>query len=71
MTLIDWEKDLDNTGSSSSNGNKVTYLNLKAGNTYKIRPVLRPIRIWKCFVNNPGEKVRFAIIENPKTFLAW
>jgi len=47
-------------------GDKIPYLWLKKGNTYKVRPIHMPVHFFKYFHQNEG-KLRTAICENPKT----
>jgi hypothetical protein len=48
----------------SSNGDKSTFLKLKTGGTYKIRPVLDPVKFFKYFHKHEG-KLRTAICDKP------
>jgi hypothetical protein len=48
----------------SSGGEKSEFLKLKTGNTYKIRPILDPVKFFKYF-HKEGGKLRTAICDKP------
>ena len=55
MGFVQW----DQVAPDSGNGNK--FLRLKTGNTFKVRPLLLPVRFWKFFHAKDGKK-RHAVV---------
>ena len=60
MSLVDWTSQSKKTGGGSSK-----FLKLEANNTYRIRPVHKPVVMWKYFVEKPGGGYGQAITEDP------
>jgi len=54
------------TESGGGNGDKVDFLRMKTGNTYRIRPLFYPVKFYKYFHKHEG-KMRTAITGNPDT----
>ena len=60
MSLVDW------TSQSSKGGDFTSkFLKLESNKTYRIRPVHKPIMMWKYFVEKPGGGFGQAITEDP------
>ena len=60
---VDWG---DVAPPDGGTGNKIDYLRLRTGNKYKIRPVHRPVHIFKYFHRNEKGELRTAICKDPK-----
>jgi len=53
-------------GAKSNSDNKLDYLKLKSDETYRIRPILYPVKFFKYFHKKDG-RLRTAICEDPDT----
>lgn len=62
--VIDWGDFTP--GSNKNSDDRVPFLWLKSGETYKVRPVAKPVIFFKYFYKN-GEKWRNAICKDPST----
>jgi len=60
MSLVDWTSQSQKTGGGSSK-----FLKLEPNKTFRIRPVHKPIVMWKYFVEKPGGGFGQAITEDP------
>lgn len=63
--VIDWGDFTPNSG-NKRNGDKLSFLWLKSGNTYRVRPVAKPVIFYKYFYRKDG-KLRTAICEDPNS----
>jgi len=66
--LVSWDDVVggDKSGNISGGGGKGIFLKLQAGRTYRVRPVGKPIEIWKYFSNKDGQN-RSAITADPES----
>ena len=65
--VIDWGDFIPNSsGGNSGDGSRMDFLWLKSGNTYRVRPVHKPVIFYKYFFTNEG-KLRTAICKEPST----
>lgn len=64
-SFVEWN-EVVNTNEGSSNSDKIEYLRLESGKTYRVRPIFRPIRFYKYF-HKHNNKLRTAICEDPDT----
>ena len=62
----EWNDVVGGDKQSSGGGGKSMFLRLQAGRSYRIRPVGKPIEIWKYFSNKDGQN-RSAICADPET----
>ncbi|MAG24209.1 hypothetical protein CMI47_01390 [Candidatus Pacearchaeota archaeon] len=60
MSLVDWTSQSKKTGGGSSK-----FLKLEPNKTFRIRPVHKPVVMWKYFVEKPGGGFGQAITEDP------
>jgi hypothetical protein len=66
--VLDWDNVVggDNKGPASMNtGGGGIFLKLRPGKTYRVRPVAKPVEVWKYFSNKNG-KNRSAITADPE-----
>tara|TARA_Y100000034_G_scaffold101365_1_gene125598 strand:+ start:1980 stop:2621 length:642 start_codon:yes stop_codon:yes gene_type:complete len=61
MSLVDWTSQNNKGGGSSK------FLKLEPNKTFRVRPVHKPVVMWKYFVEKPGGGFGQAITENPDT----
>jgi hypothetical protein len=64
--VIDWGDFIPNSSGGSNDGGRMDFLWLKSGNTYRVRPVHKPVIFYKYFFSNEG-KLRTAICKEPST----
>jgi len=65
--IIDWgDVTPGSSNKSSGNNGRTPFLWLKSGNTYKVRPVAKPVVFFKYFYKN-GDSTRTAICEDPQS----
>lgn len=64
--VIEWG-DFTPKSNNSGNGDRLDFLWLKSGNTYRVRPVAKPVIFYKYFYRHPDGKLRTAICEDPVT----
>jgi hypothetical protein len=60
--VLDWGDFTPNN--NKGNSDRLNFLWLKSGNTYRVRPVAKPVIFYKYFYRNDG-KLRTAICEDP------
>jgi len=63
-TMLEWSQI---TSENPALDGKIPFLNLKSGNSYRVRPILRPVEVWKYFVRDQAGRLRTAICADPKT----
>jgi len=64
--VIDWGDFIPNSSGNSGNSDRVDFLWLKSGSTYRVRPVHKPVIFYKYFFQNEG-KLRTAICADPSS----
>ena len=64
--LVDWIDVTGSEGKSKGDNNELRFLRMKAGNTYRVRPLGKPIELW-CYWNEKDGRNRRAICGDPDT----
>ena len=67
--IVEWgDVDRGQANSSSTGGDrKPVYLKLEAGRSYVVRPIYKPMQVYKFFNNLPDGQFRHVIVDDPET----